>query len=212
MYCCIEFRIEAVQKIAPQYTSLWVVPNGVDTKRLKPVSLPPDPDTLIYNGALTYVANFEAIKFFLEKIFPLICKKKPDVRLIITGSTKGVALEKLNITRNVILTGYLDEIYTVIHRSTACVVPLRWGGGTRLKILEAMALGTPVISTRKGVEGLDLKWDVDVLVGDDPEVFAGARLKILDDFSLRARIARSARLTVEKQYDWEPIVQSFLIS
>lgn len=188
---------------------IFVVPNGVDTKLLYPSTSPYEPCTLIYNGALTYEANYDAVRYFLAEIFPLIYSQKPDVRFLITGSIQGVDLNQLETNEHVIFTGYLDQVHPAIQKSTVCVVPLQWGGGTRLKILEAMALGTPVVSTRLGVEGLDLEWGREILVSDDPPEFAAHVLQLLKDPDLRTRIVQNARLAVEKLYDWEPIAQTF---
>ena len=206
-----EVDTEKLKQLDPDIDlqKVCVVPNGVDSKLLIPSTLPYEPYTLIYNGALTYEANYDAVKFFLAEIFPLICAQKPDVRFLITGSIKGVDTNQLKTRENVIFTGYLDQVHTTIQKSATCVVPLQWGGGTRLKILEAMSLGTPVVSTIVGVEGLDLQWGREILVSDDPPVFAAHVLRLLNDPDLRTRIAQSARLAVEKLYDWESIAQTF---
>lgn len=184
---------------------MTTISNGVDTKHLVLSKSQPDPYTLIYNGALTYEANFDAIQFFLEAIFPILIKNKPEMRLYITGSTEGVDLNKLKITKQVVLTGYLEDVHTKIQRCSVCIVPLTWGGGSRLKILEAMALGTPVVSSNKGVEGLDVLHGRDVLIANDPETFSKYILALLEDRELRERIIQGARKTVEQNYDWEQI-------
>ena len=131
-------------------TRIELVPNGVDVSYYAAVEGQPEPGRIVFNGALTYDANFDAMQFFLRKVFPLILEEYPSAWLYITGSTKGVALDDLPRTNNVIFTGFLDDIRQMIKESWVCVTPLVWGGGTRLKILEAMAAGTPVVSTSKG--------------------------------------------------------------
>jgi glycosyltransferase involved in cell wall biosynthesis len=114
-------------------------------------------------------------------------------------------VDRLPLSEGVILTGYLNDIRPCVAQSWACVVPLRVGGGTRLKILEAMALGTPVVSTSKGAEGLEATHGDDILIADMPAEFADAVLRLLDDKALRARLAANGRRLVESRYGWEVI-------
>jgi glycosyltransferase involved in cell wall biosynthesis len=103
----------------------------------------------------------------------------------------------------------VDDVRPVIAGSAACVVPLRQGGGTRLKILEAMALGVPVVSTRKGAEGLDVVDGEHLLLADGPRDLAAASVRLLQDGALRARLAANARALVEQRYDWRAIGAAF---
>ena len=190
-----------------------LIPNGVDVSYYAAVQSQPEPGRIVFNGALTYDANFDAMQFFLRKVFPLIQKEYPSAWLYITGSTKGVPLDDLPRNDNVVFTGYLDDIRQMIKESWLCVTPLVWGGGTRLKILEAMAAGTPVVSTSKGAEGLELTPGYDIFIEDDPHLFADAVVKILKDQDLRAKLAVNAYNTVTEKYDWQPIgyrLQEFL--
>ncbi len=184
-------------------------PNGVDIERNRPDLAPPAPNTLVFNGALSYYANMEAVQFFLTDIFPQIQAEQPGVNLKITGRTEGLDLTSLPLNGQVTLTGFLDDIRPTVAQSWACVVPLRTGGGTRLKILEAMALGTPVIATSKGAEGLDVCPEENILIADDAEAFASQTVRLLRSPDLRDRLARSARALVEAKYSWSEISQSF---
>lgn len=201
----------AVLKTAPGYQPLCVVPNGVnagDYQRIDPDSL--EPDSLIYSGALTYQANFEAVEYFLREIYPAILARRPKVKLYITGRTEGVPLEQLLHREQVVFTGYLQDIRPLLSRCWANVVPLVTGGGTRLKILESLAAGTPVVSTTKGVEGLELVPGRDLLIADAPADFAEAVLRMLDDRPLREQLASHGRAVVAANYDWQPIAQRFV--
>ena len=189
-----------------------VTPNGVDTSIYRPDEAYPVPNTLVYNGALTYIANYDAMNFFIGDILPQVVSQVPGVRLKITGKTEGVEVDHLLTNGNVELTGYLDDIRPTVAESWACVVPLRMGGGTRLKILEAMALGTPVISTTKGAEGLDVVPGEHILVADEPQDFASATLQLLGDPGMRAKLARNAAKYVKERYDWYPIGQEFRVT
>jgi glycosyltransferase involved in cell wall biosynthesis len=182
-----------------------VLPNGVDVASYAGDWGHPEPDNLIFPGALTYHANYDAMCFFLDEIFPSIRRANPRVTLQITGKTDGVDLSSLNLGEGVVLTGYLDDVRPAVARSWACVVPLRVGGGTRLKILEAMALGTPVVATSKGAEGLDVTPGHDILIADDQDQFANAVLQLLGDPVLRQKLALNGRKLVEALYDWQSI-------
>ena len=192
-----------VKKIHPGYDALAIVPNGVDLEANTGDFGAPKPDTLIYPGALTYSANFDAMEFFLQDIFPLVKAQHPTASLRITGRYDGVPVERLSLGNGAELTGYLDDIRPSVAQSWGCVVPLRVGGGTRLKVLEAMALGTPVISTSKGAEGLEVTHEENILIADDPGDFAQAVLRLLGDEDLRARLSANGRRLVEEQYSWE---------
>jgi len=194
-----------VLSIAPNCRRIVVVPNGVDLDRYKGDFSAPEPGTLVFPGALTYSANFDAMAFFLHQIFPLVKARQPEVVLRITGRTNGVPLHGLPLNESVILTGYLDDMRPTVAQSWACVVPLRVGGGTRLKILEAMALGTPVVSTSKGAEGLEVTPGEDILIANEPTEFADTVLRLLDDPARRAKLAANGQRLVRERYGWDQI-------
>ncbi len=192
-----------LHRLLPDTLPLAVVPNGVDLASYRTGWRPAAPDTLVFPGALTYQANFDAMVFFLREVWPLIRAARPGVTLRITGRTDDVPLARLALTEGVILTGYLDDVRPTVAQSRVCVVPLLTGGGTRLKILEAMALGTPVVSTTQGAEGLAVVPGKDVLIADEPAAFAGAVLRLLADEALCAQLAANGRELVEARYSWE---------
>ena len=190
--------------------SVEAVPNGVDCQSNTPDSVQKRQGALVYNGALTYSANYDAMRYFTSAIYPLIRQCVPDVSLTITGSTAGVPLSGLLLDESVNLSGYVEDIRPFVAGSTVCVVPLRQGGGSRLKILEAMALGTPLVATTKGAEGLDVVHDEHLLIADDPHSFAEATVLLLRDAGLRHRLAANARGLVEERYDWREIGARFV--
>ncbi|NLE45714.1 MAG: glycosyltransferase [Chloroflexi bacterium] len=194
-----------LHRVAPDFRPVEIVPNGVSLERYEGDWGAPVNDTLIFHGAMTYWANFEAMEYFLTTVFPLILAERPDVVLRITGRTDGVPLNRLALSKSVVLTGYLEHIEPAVAQSWGCVVPLLAGGGTRLKILEAMALGTPVVSTSKGAEGLEVIDGESILLADEPAEFAGAVVRLLGDESLRARLACSGRSLVQERYGWDRI-------
>jgi glycosyltransferase involved in cell wall biosynthesis len=200
----------AVEATFPFYAGrVSIIPNGVDLIQNHPGISSPVPGTLVFNGGLGYYANLDAMRFFLADIFPRILSHHPGVKIQITGRTDSLDLSQLQLNKNVFFTGFLDDIRPTVASSWACVVPLRIGSGTRLKILEAMALGTPVISTSKGAEGLDICPGENILIADHPEEFANQVLRLLCDPDLREKLARNARVLVEEKYGWEGISESF---
>jgi glycosyltransferase involved in cell wall biosynthesis len=186
-----------------------VVPNGVDCEHNRLGLAEPQPGALIYNGSLTYSANRDAMAYFLSEIYPLIRGEEPGVSLTITGSLDGVDLGGLNLDDSVQLSGYVADVRPLVAGASVCVAPIRQGGGTRLKILEAMALGTPVVATPKGAEGLRLSPGQDVLLGRDAEDFAAKVVLLLREPALRENLIFNARRTVAQRYDWTALGRRF---
>jgi len=187
-----------------------VVPNGVDCSQNRPGLAAARPATLVYNGALTYSANYDAMRWFLREIYPRIRALVPGVSLTITGSTRGVDLAGLALDDTVRLTGFVDDVRVPVAEASVCVVPIRLGGGTRLKILEALALGTPVVATSKGAEGLDVLAGEHLLLADAPEAFARRTVELLGNPALRHALAANGRRLVAERYDWAAIGQRFV--
>lgn len=181
---------------------LVVLPNAIDFASYQGVITSPEPNTLIYTGALTYDANLDAMRYFVREILPLVRAVVPEARLMITGRADQVAINELSVDNAVLFTGYVEDVRPCIAASQVCIVPLRLGGGTRLKILEAMALGTPVVATSKGIEGLGLTVGQDVLVGDTPQEFAAHVITLLRKPELGMQLAENARIQVQAHYDW----------
>ena len=183
---------------------IHVVPNGVDVDWNGFHDGAIEPYSIVYQGSLTFGANLDAARFFLDAIFPLIRRRFPSSRLRITGDYTNENLKQLPLgpSSGVVLTGYLEDVRNCIAESGVCVVPLRVGGGTRVKILEAMALGVPVVSTTKGAEGLAVTPGKEILIADEPAEFARLVCSLFADQELRRRVARQARRFVEAFYDW----------
>lgn len=198
-------ELKGVTAVVPNYRGqMVVIPNGVDVMAHQQDFGPPQPDTLVYAGAMTYKANFDAVAYFLAEIWPLIRAERPQATFYVTGKLDGVPVEQLPPREGVVLTGYLDDVRPRVAQSWLSVIPLRLGGGTRLKILESLALGTPVVTTSKGMEGLDLQAERDVLVADTPNQFAAAVLQLLRDPHLRTALSQRGQLAVNR-YDWPKI-------
>ena len=204
MACTVVSEAEAayIRKIAPN-ARVEVVPNGVDTVANQPdAAVQPVPFSLIYTGAVTYNANYDAVAYFIRSIWPLVRKRCPQATFTVTGGTGSVDVTDLAAVPGVTFCGYLPSVADAVRQHWALVAPLRMGGGTRLKILEAMALGTPVIATGKGAEGLAVREGETILLADTPEAFASAVVRVFEDHTLRAGLARAGRMLVEHDYDW----------
>lgn len=192
-------------ELVPQLQSrpVQVVPNGVDAALCSYRIGEVEDYSLIYPGSMTYSANLDAMEYFLSDIWSTVRLECPRAHLYITGKTDGVAIDKLPVQDGVTFTGYVDDIHALVAQSHVCIVPLRVGGGTRLKILEAMALGTPVVSTPKGAEGLDVEHGRNILIANEPQEFAGLLLDLLRDEPLRRALATNGRQLVRERYSWD---------
>lgn len=201
-------RDAIIRLIGPRAAPLIdVLPNGVDLDYNAPsLENKYDANAVIYNGALSFYANRQAVDHFVNDILPLIQHKRPDAHLYVTGRTDTLASDDpLRRHPSVSLTGYVQDIRPCVQGACACVVPLRQGGGTRLKILEAMALGVPVVATPCAAEGIDGVSGEHMVIADAPQEFADAVLRLMDDADERARIALGGRRLVEERYGWRAL-------
>ncbi len=197
-----------LQELVRDQQPIEIVPNGIDMATYREVEeLGWETPTLIYTGSLKYFANFDAMSWFVSEVFTLIRQEIPSVRLLVTGDPGGRSLQSI---AGVQLTGYVEDVRPLIASADVSVVPLRLGGGTRLKVLEAMALGTPVASTRKGAEGLDVEAGRHLLVADEPSDFAVAVVRLLAERALRDRLASHALQLVSEKYDWPVLLPRFV--
>jgi glycosyltransferase involved in cell wall biosynthesis len=198
---------ELLSKAVPGFDNVHVIPNCVRLEDYTGIEAEKAAKTLIFTGALSYGPNYDAVLWFLQEIFPLVQAETPDVRLLVTGDPGGRVLPP---ARNVELTGYVQEIAPLVASSSISLAPIRHGGGTRLKILESMALRTPVVSTSKGAEGLDVRHNENILLADTREAFAEAVVCLLKDPDEARRIAENGRKLVRKAYDWDRRMPDFL--
>lgn len=181
-----------------------VVPNGVDFSAY-PAQLPaPEPLTLLFTGLMSYYPNEHGIEWFLDEIFPRIRAVVPETRLTIAGARPSRRL-KARASEHVRVTGYVPRIADYMARAEVVVAPLRIGGGTRVKILEAMAMRRPVVATALACEGLAVAPDDSVLIADTPKAFADSVIRLLRDRSLCERIAIRGYALVTERYQWNAI-------
>lgn len=182
-----------------------IVPNGVDIEYFTPKQGKPQP-ALIYTGGMNMFANRDAVMYFLKEIWPLIKTEVPDVRFFAVGQDPPRELFDLAARDpQVVVTGYVTDIRPLVHDVSVYVVPLRVGGGTKLKVLDAMAMGKAIVATSIGCEGIDVLPDEHLLVADSPEQFADKTVSLLRDPSRRSALGRTARELVEQHYSWRRI-------
>jgi len=186
-----------------------VVPNGTDTKEYQPLELNHGSRALLFIGSMSYAPCVDGAVYFCNQILPYIRKEFRDIQVWIVGADPSPDVIRL-ADKDTHITGYVEDVIPYYQRSKVCVVPLRAGGGTRLKILEAMALGRPVVSTTIGCEGLDVVDGQHLLIADEPEQFAKHTIRLLTDTALYGRIAGQARELVAKKYDWDVIAEQSL--
>jgi glycosyltransferase involved in cell wall biosynthesis len=180
-----------------------VVPNAADVEYYQPRPTDPSPDgrTVVYFGLLSTVPNIDGVIHFVQEIWPRIAAARPDARFKIIGGRPPPSLLALAGPR-IELTGFVPDLRPHLAAAAAVVVPLRLGGGTRLKIVEAMAMGKAIVSTTLGAEGIDAVAGRDIFVEDEPTTFADAVLRLLAQPNLAARVGQSARRLAMDRYSW----------
>ena len=189
---------------------LAVIPTGVDIHYFQPMPAEEVPDSLVFTGSMDWLPNEDGIFYFVETVLPLIRQQCPQVSLEVVGRNPSRRLQVLAETeKSLHLTGWVEDIRRFLARSAVCIVPLRIGGGTRLKIFEAMAMGKPVVSTTIGAEGLPVQSGKNILIADTPEDFAASVLSLLRDSNQRRQLATAARALVEENYSWRKVADAF---
>jgi sugar transferase (PEP-CTERM/EpsH1 system associated) len=193
-----------LQHMSPE-TQVHIVPNGVDSRSFAPRANQRDPQALLFFGTLSYGPNAEGLIWFCQEILPRVRQSRPDVKLEVVGLDPPPRVADLGRLPGVQVTGFVPDVRSKLWSATICVVPLLTGGGTRLKILEALAAGCPVISTTIGADGLSLVDGEHLLIADTPDQFAQGILALLESAELRRRLADAGREAVAQRYDWEQI-------
>ena len=190
----------------PKYS---VVPNGVDLEYFRPLATSQEPYRLVFTGSMDWRPNQDAVRFFVAGIYPRIKAAEPRASLILVGRNAPESLRAMCESHSdITVTGTVNDVRPYIASAAVYVVPLRIGGGTRLKILEAMAMGKPVVSTSVGCEGLAVVGDRNLLVADQPDRFADMVLRLLKDSALAAEIGQAGHDVVRQAYGWDEIADT----
>ncbi len=186
-----------------------IVPNGVDTEVLRPLPLIGREKNIVIVGTMDYEPNADGVLYFHREIFPLIKEKVPGCTLSVVGKKPPVEICRLSNVSGIAVQGDVGDVKPYYAKAMVSAVPLRSGGGTRLKILEAMALGTPVVSTSIGCEGLDVENGRNILIADEPPDFAQRVTDLMTDTGQWNQIAREGRALVEDKHDWGRISEHY---
>lgn len=204
----------ALRKLVPGL-EVAVVPNGIDTRAYSPAiadsqlpiaGLQSSTHSLVFTGTMDFRPNVDAVLWFARQVLPRVRQVVPEAHFVVVGQRPHRRLDRLRKQLAVTLTGWVEDARPYIAQATVYVAPLRMGGGTRLKLLEAMAMGKPVVVTRLGAEGYPVKHKRELLLADAPAEFAAAVANLLKAPERRAALGRTARAFVEQHYDWRAIV------
>lgn len=181
---------------------LTVLPNGVDLNYFQPMPIPREPATLIFSGKMSYHANVAAALDLATQVMPRVWEGLPEARLFIVGKDPTPALLALTADPRITVTGTVPDMRPYLTQATVAISPIRYGVGIQNKVLEAMAMATPVVSTPQAVSALQVQAGQDVLVAETPETMAQASITLLSDQSLRQRLGQAGRRYVEIHHDW----------
>jgi len=192
------------QKTAP----LSVLPNGVDLEYFQPnPAIQRDTDAIVFSGKMSYHANISMVKYLVTEIMPLVWKARLGAKLFIVGKDPSAEIVEFGRDPRITVTGTVDDIRPYLWRAAVSVVPLLYGAGIQNKILEAMATGTPVITTSRTLSALSALPGGEVLVADTPEAFAAALLSVMENESERTALGQAGMDYVHKHHDWKIITE-----
>ena len=187
------------------------VPTGVDTEFFRPSGQgATEPHSLVFTGSMDWLPNEDAIRWFTGEVLPLIKREIPQASLTVVGRNPFPGLvESSRKDSSIVVTGRVPDVRPFMEKASVYVVPIRIGGGTRLKIYEAMAMGLPTVSTKIGAEGLPVRDGEEILLRDEPREFAEAVVRLLRDKSLAEKIGKQAAKTVREKFGWQKVADDF---
>ena len=179
-----------------------VIPIATDCSAVQPIQRRLEARDILILGSMFYPPNVDGAVWFTKEVFPRVWEQAPDTKLFLVGSRPAREVVALGQEPNVVVTGYVDDLQPYLERSAVMAVPLRFGSGMRVKILDALAWGMPMVSTTVGCEGIAVTPERDILIADRPEDFARQVLRVLQDQELANALAANGRRLAEEQYDW----------
>ncbi len=194
-------ELPAFSARAPR-TAVTVVPNGVDLDYFSPSNAPVDPDTVVFNGILTYRPNYDAARHLIDEVWPHVTRRRPGARLIIVGRALPEDADRLR-RPGIEVTGEVPDIRPYLAKAAVVAAPVRIGGGTRLKIVEGLAMGKAMVSTSLGCEGIPVADRTHLMIADQPEAFAARIVELFDRPDLGGELGQAGRELVEREYSWE---------
>ena len=199
---------EAIKKLIPNL-DVRVIPNGIDYERFQPSGVQEETNSLIFTGVMSYFPNVDAAVSFSASVLPIIRERIPDVKFYIVGKDPAPEIIRLKKNCNIVVTGFVDDMRAEISRAAVYVSPLRFAHGFKNKILEAMAMEKPIVATSHSINGIAAAPNRDLLIEDEPELFAQAVVRLLSDRRLRSEFGRNARRLVVEKYHWSNIVAQY---
>jgi glycosyltransferase involved in cell wall biosynthesis len=198
---------ERLRLIAPGCRT-FVVPNGVDIDYFKRVgTAPTKSNDIVFVGPTAIYPNRQAVDWFLEGSWSAVRRAVPSAVLNLVGATRPADVSRYQGVPGVKVHGYVPDVRPYLQAAACSIVPIQVGGGTRLKILDAWSMGTPVVSTSLGCEGLETVDGENIVIRDDPGQFAEAVIAIVRDPARGGRIGSAGRETAEKLYGWDAITR-----
>ncbi len=189
----------------PQPGRLRVVPNGIDLEYFAPLDLPREADTLVFSGKMSYHANIAAVDFLVREVLPLVWRERPGTRLWVVGKSPPPAISALAADPRITVTGYVDDLRPYLARAAVALTPIRYGVGIQNKVLEAMAMATPVVTTGQSAAALQAEAGRDLLVAETPGDLAAATLALLADAPRARAVGEAGRRYVAARHDWVSI-------
>jgi polysaccharide biosynthesis protein PslH len=205
--CVSERDKEQIMALGPT-APVVVIENGVNVEYFtpKPTDPPAKKHRIVFVGSMDYHANVDAVLHFAREAWPLVHQQLPQLTFTIVGRNPAPEVAALGQQPSIEVTGRVRDVRPYLREAFASVVPLRIGGGSRLKILEAMAAGLPLVSSALGAEGIDVRHGENILLAETPAEFAAAIAQICQDETLQRRLAEAGRRLVEAHYDWPAVV------
>lgn len=197
-------REAAIVQGHARQTPTAVVANGVDVEQFRPDETPVEAHRIVFTGLIRYRPNSDAALYCTREILPWIHQERPEVTLGIIGADPPAEVRRLAGPR-VFVSGSVPDVRPYVRQAAVLVVPLRMGSGTRLKVLEGLAMGKAVVSTSLGCEGIDVRHGEHLLIADEPRAFAAAVLRLLADRELAATLGARGRALVERHYAWSRV-------
>jgi len=193
---------EELLKLDPRLR-IDVISNGVDTEYFHAAEDLPETANIVFSGKMSYYANESAAASLYDEIMPLIRAREPEATLTIAGSSPSKRVRQYGLARGIEVTGYVSDIRVPIRKARVAVCPVSVGAGVQNKVLEAMAMGKPVVATSKACQALSAKNGEDLLIADEPKAFADAVVRVLHDDELALKLGQNGRKYVENNHSWD---------
>ena len=201
---CSEVDQKTIERFLPN-SNVTVIPNSVDTQYFKLVKVKNESKKVTFTGTMWYEPNVDAVKYFIRKILPLLKNDLPNIEFTIVGDNPTEDILSLSQEKGVSITGHVKDIRPYLADSLVFVAPIRMGSGTRLKILSAMSMGIPIVSSKVGCEGIDTKDGESICIADTPYQFSNKIIKLFKEKDYRDRIAMAGRKLIETKYSLDVI-------